>query len=137
MELSDADSLAEHSNIQLFLIEKFKFRKAYCRLDVHYAWWLKLVVKSIYPFRKYIRRANSKHLDGVEVFNAKSTKEENDNSLKWAEENNIKIHTSGSDCHRETGVGFGGIITEEPIKTNEDLLRILKSGNYKLKRNQK
>ena len=27
------------------------------------------------------------------------------------------------------------IITEEPIKTNEDLLRILKSGNYKLIRN--
>ena len=90
-----------------------------------------------HPFRKYIRRANPKHLDGVEVFNAKSTKEENDNSLKWAEENNIKIHTSGSDCHRESGVGLGGIITEEPIKTNEDLLRILKSGNYKLIRNQK
>lgn len=90
-----------------------------------------------HPFRKYIRRANPKHLDGVEVFNAKSTKEENDNSLKWAEENNIKIRTSGSDCHRETGVGLGGIITQEPIKTNEDLLRILKSGNYKLIRNQK
>lgn len=90
-----------------------------------------------HPFRKFIRRANPEHLDGVEVFNAKSTKEENDNSLKWAEENNIKIHTSGSDCHRESGVGLGGIITEEPIKTNEDLLRILKSGNYKLIKNQK
>ena len=53
------------------------------------------------------------------------------------EENNIKIHTSGSDCHRETGVGLGGIITEEPIKTNEDLLKILKNGNYKLIKNQK
>ena len=90
-----------------------------------------------HPFRKLITRANPKYLDGVEVFNAKSTKEENDNSLKWAEENNIKIHTSGSDCHRETGVGLGGIITQEPIKTNKDLLRILKSGNYKLIRNQK
>jgi hypothetical protein len=53
--VSSARSLTEHSNIQNFLIEKFKFRKAYCRLDVHYAWWLKLVVKSIYPFRKYIK----------------------------------------------------------------------------------
>ena len=34
-------------------------------------------------------------------------------------------------------VALGGIITEEPIKTNEDLLRILKSGNYKLIKNQK
>lgn len=90
-----------------------------------------------HPFRKYISRAKPEHLDGVEVFNGKSTKEENNNSLKWAEENQIKIHTSGSDCHRETGVGLGGIITEEPIKTNEDLLRVLKSGNYKLIRNQK
>ena len=43
-----------------------------------------------HPFRKFITRADPKYLDGVEVFNAKSTKEENDNSLKWAEENNIK-----------------------------------------------
>ncbi|MBQ7114835.1 MAG: PHP domain-containing protein [Clostridia bacterium] len=90
-----------------------------------------------HPFRKFITRANPKHLDGVEVFNAKATKEENDNSLRWAEDINAKIKTSGSDCHRETGVGLGGIITEEPIKTNEDLLRILKSGNYKLIKNQK
>ena len=90
-----------------------------------------------HPFRQFIRRANPKHLDGVEVFNGKADKEANDSSLKWAEEINAKIKTSGSDCHRETGVGLGGIITEEPIKTNEDLLRILRSGNYKLIKNQK
>ena len=90
-----------------------------------------------HPFRKFITRANPKYLDGVEVFNGKADKQANDNSLKWAEEINAKIKTSGSDCHRETGVGLGGIITEEPIKTNEDLLRILKSGNYKLIKNQK
>ncbi len=90
-----------------------------------------------HPFRKFIRRANPKYVDGIEVFNGKATKEANDNSLKWADEIKTKIKTSGSDCHRETGVGLGGIITEEPIKTNEDLLRILKSGNCKLIRNQK
>lgn len=90
-----------------------------------------------HPFRQFIRRANPKHLDGVEVFNGKANKESNDNSLKWAEEINAKIKTSGSDCHRETGVGLGGIITEEPIKTNDDLIRVLKSGNYKLIRKQK
>lgn len=85
-----------------------------------------------HPFRQFIRRANPKYLDGVEVFNGKATKEANESSLKWAEEIKTQIQTSGSDCHRETGVGLGGIITEKPIKTNEDLLRILKSGNYKL-----
>lgn len=90
-----------------------------------------------HPFRKMITRANPKYLDGVEVFNGKATKEANDNSQKWAEEIGAPIKTSGSDCHRATGVGLGGIITEEPIKSNEDLIRILKSGSYKLIKNQK
>ena len=89
-----------------------------------------------HPFRKLITRANPKYLDGVEVFNGKATKEANENSSKWAEEINAKIKTSGSDCHRESGVGLGGIITTEPIKNNDDLLRILKSGNYKLIENK-
>lgn len=90
-----------------------------------------------HPFRKYIKRANPEYLDGVEVFNAKADKEANDNSLKWAKEINASVMTSGSDCHRESGVGFGGIITKEPIKSNEDLLRILKSGEYELIKNQR
>lgn len=90
-----------------------------------------------HPFRKYITRAKPEYLDGVEVFNAKADKEANDNSLKWAEEINTPVMTSGSDCHRESGVGLGGIITTEPIKSNEDLLRILKSGKYELIKNQR
>ncbi len=85
-----------------------------------------------HPFRKMITRANPKYLDGVEVFNGKASKEANDSSLSWANEINARIKTSGSDCHRVSGVAKGGIITKEPIKTNEDLLRILKSGNYEL-----
>lgn len=90
-----------------------------------------------HPFRQLISRANPKYLDGVEVFNGKATKEANANSEKWANEINAKIKTSGSDCHRETGVALGGIITKEPIKTNEDLVRILKSGEYELIKKQK
>ena len=37
-------SITNHSNIQPFLIEKFNFRKAYCRLDVYYKWWVKLII---------------------------------------------------------------------------------------------
>lgn len=90
-----------------------------------------------HPFRKLITRAKPEYLDGVEIFNAKATKEQNACSEKWAEEINAPIRTSGSDCHRVNGAALGGIITKEPIKSNEDLLRILKSGNYKLIRNQK
>ena len=73
----------------------------------------------------------------MEVFNGKAEKEANENSEKWANEINTPIKTSGSDCHRESGVGLGGITTKEPIKTNDDLLRILKNGDFKLIKNQK
>ncbi len=90
-----------------------------------------------HPFRKMITRANPKYLDGVEVFNGKASKEANDSSLKWANDINTQIKTSGSDCHRESGVALGGIITKEPIKNNEDLLRILKSGAFERIENQR
>ncbi len=48
-------SITNHSNIQPFLIEKFNFRKAYCNFDIHYKWWLGVVVKVMYPFRKLIK----------------------------------------------------------------------------------
>ena len=49
-----ARSLTNHSNIQPFLIEKFKFRKAYGRMQVVYKPWVKIVVNMLYPFRSII-----------------------------------------------------------------------------------
>ena len=49
-----ARTITEHSQIQDFLIQNFNFRKAYCQLAVHYQWWMKLIVKMLYPFRKII-----------------------------------------------------------------------------------
>ena len=49
-----ARSITEHSNIQPFLIEKFKFRKAYCRLQIKYKFWVRIIVTLAYPFHKII-----------------------------------------------------------------------------------
>ncbi|MBJ2161338.1 MAG: hypothetical protein JFR39_04460 [Muribaculaceae bacterium] len=49
-----ARTLTEHSNIQEFLISKFGFRKAYCRMHMHYVWWLGLAINILYPFRNII-----------------------------------------------------------------------------------
>jgi hypothetical protein len=46
-----ARSIGHDTSIQEFLIEKFKFRKAYCNLELYYSNKVKLVVVLLYPFR--------------------------------------------------------------------------------------
>ena len=53
-----ARSISHDTNIQSFLIQKFKFRKAYCRLNIIYSWKVKLLLSIIYPFRLVIRYLN-------------------------------------------------------------------------------
>ncbi len=47
-------TITEHSNIQSFLIKTFNFRRAYCRLQIYYRWWLKIIINILYPFRNVI-----------------------------------------------------------------------------------
>ncbi|MFB6340429.1 hypothetical protein ACE1ET_01845 [Saccharicrinis sp. FJH62] len=50
-----ARSLSHDTNIQDFLIDKFKFRKAYCKLNIVYRKDIGLLVKLIYPLRTLLR----------------------------------------------------------------------------------
>lgn len=50
-----ARSITDHSQIQSFLMQKFGFRKAYCDLEVTYNWWMGIIVKVLFPFRKMIK----------------------------------------------------------------------------------
>lgn len=52
--ISSARSITEHSNIQEFMIDKFKFRKAFCRLRIYYNPLFSIAIKFLYPFRRYI-----------------------------------------------------------------------------------
>jgi hypothetical protein len=47
-------SISEHSNIQSFVQEKFNFRKAYCKFQIEYVWWLKIFVNLTFTLRNYI-----------------------------------------------------------------------------------
>jgi hypothetical protein len=53
-----ARSISHNTNIQQFLIDKFKFRKAYCRLHVLNSRSLALVIKLLYRFKGLIKRGN-------------------------------------------------------------------------------
>lgn len=65
--ISGSRTITKHSNIQDFLIEKFGFRKAYCCLNLTYKWWFGIIVKSLYPFRRFIKIAKVQAILNMEA----------------------------------------------------------------------
>lgn len=114
--------LYEHGNLMALYPRRFY---ELCRQN-------NMVFVQAHPFRPYIFRTNPKFLDGCEICNAKNRGSGiNEKAERWAEKNNMQIRVGGSDLHRENQAdNLGGIITEEKIRTNEDLVRILKSGEF-------
>lgn len=91
------------------------------------------LVFQAHPFRFGITLANPKYLDGIEVFNADGGGGECHNDLAdtWAN-HHMLLKSSGTDYHCPEHEPLGGIVTEVPIKTNEQLVTILKTENYAL-----
>ena len=90
-----------------------------------------LMVQS-HPFRKGVKVGYYAYLHGAEVYNGhKSHEEHNEVSKAFAKSFSL-IETSGTDYHEQAHYPDGGIVTDKKVKTNEDLLAVLRSGNYKL-----
>lgn len=89
------------------------------------------LIYQAHPFRVGIRRCNPNYIDGVEIYNGKTGKAENQKAFEWAKENN-KLMVSGSDFHTVKNLARGGIITDKPVKNNSDLLEILRSQNFEM-----
>lgn len=70
-------------------------------------------------------------LDGFETFNGSNSFEDNEKARIYAEKFD-KICTCGSDAHVTVFDHTCGIESFERMKTAEDLIRVLKTGNYKL-----
>jgi len=62
-----ARSISHDTNIQTFLIDKFKFRRAYCKLHIVYRWDIGLAVKILYPFKSFLSKVNSKIFNKIAV----------------------------------------------------------------------
>ncbi len=96
----------------------------------------------VHPFRNDMKIVRPEYFDGCEVYNGGTTPEKPDRSRNWLAEIWAERYdlapTSGSDFHR---LGDhrpnGGIITESEIKSNEELLRVLRSREYELIRDDK
>ena len=94
-----------------------------------------LLFVQAHPFRNHMVVTPPKYLDGMEVYNANASHAafRSEIATIWAEHYNL-IPTSGSDIHRNTSTPIGGIETDEPITSNEQLLTVLRSRNYRILR---
>ncbi|MBQ9084732.1 MAG: PHP domain-containing protein, partial [Clostridia bacterium] len=75
-------------------------------------------------------------IDGIEVYNGGNPPEDNEKAEAFAAEHPELILTSGADTHDANSVGINGIMTDRRIKTVEDLVAVLRSGEYELIENQ-
>jgi hypothetical protein len=85
-----------------------------------------------HPFRYGMTVSDPASLDGIEVFNGHmGHNSNNDIANLWAEKYGL-IKTSGTDFHYKDVPANAGIMTENEITSNKQLVEILKSGNYEL-----
>lgn len=88
-----------------------------------------------HPFRRGMEVVDWNILDGYEVFNGNPRHNSNNDIAEiWAKKHNKSLVVSGSDFHEIDDACAGGVYFKNPIRTNDDLLRELKSGNYRLRK---
>lgn len=88
-----------------------------------------------HPFRRGMKVVDWDILDGYEVFNGNPRHNSNNDIAEiWAKKHHKSIVVSGSDFHEIGDACAGGIYFKNPIKNNDDLLRELRSGNYRLRK---
>ncbi len=85
-----------------------------------------------HPFRDdMVVETPAEGLFGMEVFNGGTEQFRNGLARQFAAHYNLAM-TSGSDIHDLTRLAKGGIMTEHRIQSPEDLVRVLRSGEYRL-----
>ncbi|MCQ2354632.1 MAG: PHP domain-containing protein [Clostridia bacterium] len=91
------------------------------------------LIYQAHPFRNGQVVTDPALLDGIEVcnFNYKLDSR-NDIAAVYAEHLGMS-GVCGSDFHHISSAVGGGILTEEPIKDNETLLSVLRTGNYRIR----
>ena len=93
-----------------------------------------ILIIQAHPFRNGMTVIRPCFLDGVEVFNGHMGHDSrNEIADAWADKFGL-IKTSGTDFHYKDVPTNAGILTENEIVSMEQLVEVLKSGNYTLVR---
>jgi predicted metal-dependent phosphoesterase TrpH len=83
---------------------------------------------SLFSTRKFAKNHDiAKKIDFLEGFNACESDESNENALRIAKEYGLPV-LGGSDSHKVDCIGTGYTIFEEDIRSEDDLIRYIKSG---------
>lgn len=86
-----------------------------------------LLFYQAHPFRNGITVVDPAYLDGMEIYNGHPRHEaRNEIAQAWAKKYHL-LEVGGSDFHEAAGCGTAGILTEAPIRTNEQLLAALRN----------
>lgn len=88
-----------------------------------------------HPLRSWCQLSDPEDVDGYEVFNGHIAHSSHNSKIeKWVRglQNESIIMTSGTDSHRAIHVPNAGITTDFEITNTEELISVLKSGNYTL-----
>lgn len=87
-----------------------------------------LLFYQAHPFRSGMTVTEPSFLDGIETYNGHPHhNSRNDIAMMWAEKHGL-LQSSGSDFHDPEACGRGGILTQEPIRSQEELLAALRGG---------
>ena len=93
---------------------------------------LGVLVIQAHPYRYLCTPMPLELIDGVEVYNHSHNPEYNTEAEAFAKEHPSLILTSGADTHDPCDTAVAGIMTEDRIKDERDLVRILREGKYQL-----
>ena len=85
-----------------------------------------------HPFRNRMTVMPPKYLDGIEVFNGHPGHDSRNQLADALARRYGLLRTSGSDFHHVSSVESGGILTDAPVTTMEQLVETLRSGNCEL-----
>lgn len=88
-----------------------------------------------HPMRWDISLVRPQYIDGYEIKNTSPGHNGHNDIVEIIADRiggSEKIRTAGTDHHHDYHIPDTGILTDEPIKNGEELVRILKSGNYEI-----
>ncbi len=94
-------------------------------------------IAAAHPFRRrdYIpqpeKEPDMRYFDAIEVYNSGNTEEDNKLAFEFAKRKNVPV-ISGGDIHSKAYFGYSGLAFNERLHTPENLVKALKSQEYKL-----